>query len=508
MNELILVLDFGAQYKELIARAVRRCNVYSEIKSGHITAQKVKELNPIGIILTGGPKSVYGENTVKFDTEIFELGIPIMGICFGMQLLCHLHGGIVESCEITESGKTTSYLNTNSKLFSDNISENEIVLMSHNDQVTKLPENFVNIGSTDNCLNAAFEYPEKKLYGVQFHPETEHTVNGFHVIKNFLYNICNASGDYNIDNYLEKQIEIVRQKVGEERIILALSGGVDSAVCAALLSKAVPNQLICIFVDHGFMRLNEGEEMEEAFKDFDLKLLRVNAHDRFLAKIQGVTEPEKKRKIIGKEFIEVFKDESEKLGNVKFLAQGTIYPDVIESGSEDTATIKSHHNVGGLPKDIPFEEIIEPLSGLFKDEVRVLGRKLGLKGDIVDKQPFPGPGLCVRIIGEVTKEKLNILKAADKILTDELEKSRDRPEQYFAVFTDIKTVGVKGDSRTYDYVIAVRAVTTSDFMTCDYAKIPHETLEIISSRIVNEVKSVNRVVYDITSKPPATIEWE
>lgn len=507
MSELILVLDFGGQYKELIARTVREFNVYSEIKSGSMSAEKIKELSPIGIILSGGPNSVYADAAPKCNPGIFNLGIPVLGICYGMQLMCHMLGGEVKPCNSSEYGRIKVSVKTESQLFSG-LEENISVLMSHTDYVSKLPNGFVNTGATADCTNAACENAGKKLYGVQFHPEVELTEQGRDILENFLFNICCASADYRLDDYLERQISIVRQRVGKEKVLLALSGGVDSSVCASLLSKAIPGQLVCIFVDHGFMRLGEGDEIERVFSKRKLQFIRVNAQDRFLSKIRGVTDPEKKRKIIGGEFARVFEEEAAKLGNVKYLAQGTIYPDVIESGGEMGATIKSHHNVGGLPKNLAFAEIIEPLSGLFKDEVRIIGKKLGLPKMLIERQPFPGPGLAIRIMGEVTNEKLDILRQADHILCDELSKCRKKPEQFFAVFTDVRSVGVKGDDRTYDYVIALRAVATNDFMTCEYSPIPHKILGRISSRIVNEVKSVSRVVYDITSKPPSTVEWE
>ncbi|MDR3262955.1 MAG: glutamine-hydrolyzing GMP synthase [Clostridiales bacterium] len=506
-NQILLVLDFGGQYKELIARSVRSCGVYSLIKPGQITAKKVREINPIGIILTGGPKSVYKENAIAIDPEIFGLGIPILGICYGMQLLCHTFGGKVESAKKSEYGVTETFLNAENELFKG-LKTAAKTLMSHTDKVTALPKGFVGLANTHNTEYAACADAERKLYGIQFHPEVELTENGTEIIRNFLYNICAAAGDYNIDDYVERQIELVRQKVGNEKIILALSGGVDSSVCAAILSRAVGKQLICVFVDHGFMRLNEGDDIERIFSAMDLQFIRVNAEERFLTQLEGVFEPEKKRKIIGEEFIRVFEEEARKLGDVTFLAQGTIYPDIIESGGANAAIIKSHHNVGGLPKNIKFNAIIEPLSGLFKNEVREIGAKLGLKKFLVSRQPFPGPGLAIRVMGTLDKTKLNILRLADNIVCQEIKKSKLKVSQYFAVFTGVNTVGVMGDERSYDNLIAVRAVTTSDFMTCDYTPLPHRILKKISARIVNEVKGVNRVVYDITSKPPATVEWE
>ncbi len=507
MSELVLVLDFGGQYKELIARTVRGLNVYSEIKSGMLPASEIKKLSPIGIILTGGPNSVYLDSSPKCDPDTFELGIPILGICYGMQLMCHMLGGSVEPCKVSEYGKIKTNFDMTADLFSQ-VKQNSSVLMSHTDGVVQLPQGFISTAQTDNCEYAAVQNNDKKLYGVQFHPEVEHTDSGKQIIRNFLYDICGASGDYKLDDYLDMQIKLIKNKVGKEKVLLGLSGGVDSSVCAALLSKAIPGQLTCIFVDHGFMRQNEGDEIEKAFSDKNINFIRVNAEERFLLKIKGITDPEQKRKLIGTEFVRVFEEEAAKQDNIKYLAQGTIYPDVIESGGELGAVIKSHHNVGGLPDNLSFDEVIEPLSGLFKDEVRVLGKKLGLPKSLVERQPFPGPGLAIRIMGEVTKHKLDILRFADHILCNEIKRCRKKPQQYFAVFTDVRSVGVKGDSRTYDYVIAIRAVTTSDFMTCDYAPLSHNLLSRISSRIVNEVKEISRVVYDITSKPPATVEWE
>ena len=507
MREMILVLDFGGQYKELIARTVRSLKVYSEIHPGSIKAEKVKELNPIGIILTGGPNSVYLPEAPLCDPEIFNLGIPVLGICYGMQMMCHMLGGEVRPCNKSEYGRVKVNLKNDSVLF-EKIPENNTVLMSHSDFVSRLPEGFRVTAASADCPHAACENPERNLYGVQFHPEVNLTDNGTKIIGNFLYSVCKASGDYNLDDYIEKQVHKIRQEVGDQKVLLALSGGVDSSVCASLISKAIPGQLVCIFVDHGFMRLNEGDKIEEVFSRQDLRFVRINAQDRFLNKIKGVTDPEKKRKLIGEEFIRVFEEEAKKLGDIKILAQGTIYPDIVESGLKMGAVIKSHHNVGGLPERLAFNKIIEPLSGLFKDEVRMLGRKLGLPKELVMRQPFPGPGLAIRIMGEVTKDKLEILRLADHIMCEEIEKLRVKPQQYFAVYTGAYSVGVKGDDRTYDSVIALRAVTTDDFMTCRYTPLSHRVLEKISTRITNEIPKVSRVVYDITSKPPATVEWE
>ncbi|MDR1067083.1 MAG: glutamine-hydrolyzing GMP synthase [Clostridiales bacterium] len=501
----VIVMDFGGQYKELIARCARRLGVFSEIKSGAITANELETLSPDGVILTGGPNSVYDENAKKCDPRIFELGIPILGICYGMHVMCRALGGEV-SAGAGEYGVTITTFDEKSPLFRG-AGEAAETLMSHKDAVTRLPDGFIKTAYTDECDCAAFENARKKLFGVQFHPETEHTSGGDKIIGAFL-DICGAQRDYDVGDYMERQIEKARRQAGKSKILLALSGGVDSAVCAALLSEAVPDGLSCVFVDHGFMRLNEGDEIEEAFSDRNLNFIRVNAQKRFLDKIEGVTDPESKRKIVGAEFARVFEEEAAKLSDVRFLAQGTIYPDIIESGAGEAATIKSHHNVGGLPKNLNFDGVIEPLSGLFKDEVRVIGEKLGLPKSLTERPPFPGPGLCIRIMGAVTEEKLKILRLADYIFRDEIEKSDVKPEQYFAVFTGAHSVGVKGDKRAYDNVIALRAVNTVDFMTCSYTKIPHELLGKIASRVANEVPSVSRVVYDITSKPPATVEWE
>ena len=509
-NELILILDFGGQYNQLIARRVRDCNVYSEVVHYDISIDKIKEKNPKGIIFTGGPASVYGEDSPKCNNEIFELGIPILGICYGMQLMTHVLGGKVSKADTREYGTTKVNIDNTSSLFKNFDSENNF-LMSHTDFVSEVPNGFKNIGFTEHCPNAAMENPEKNLFGIQFHPEVNLSVNGTQVIKNFLFNICNCSADWKISSFVEESIHNLKEKIGDKKALCALSGGVDSSVAAVLLNKAIGKNLTCIFVDHGLLRKNEGDEVEEIFRNqFDINLIRVNAKDRFLSKLSGVADPEAKRKIIGKEFIRVFEEEAKKIGTVDFLVQGTIYPDVIESGLGKSSVIKSHHNVGGLPDYVDFKEIVEPLRNLFKDEVRQTGLELGIPENLVFRQPFPGPGLAIRIIGEITDDKLEILKEADSIFRTEISKAglHKNINQYFAVLTNLKSVGVMGDERTYDYTVALRAVETTDFMTGVWSKIPYEVLEKVSSRIVNEVKHVNRVVYDITSKPPATIEWE
>ena len=509
-NELILILDFGGQYNQLIARRVRECNVYSEVVPFDIPIEKIKEKNPKGIIFTGGPASVYGENSPKCDEKIFTLGIPVLGICYGMQLMTHCLGGNVKTASTREYGETLVNLDNTSLLFKGFENTNTF-LMSHTDYVEKIPDNFKKIAYTSVCPNAAMENCEKKLYGIQFHPEVNNSVNGTQVIKNFLYNICGCQGDWVMSSFTDDMIQTLKQKIGDKKALCALSGGVDSSVAAVLLSKAIGKNLTCIFVDHGLLRKNEGDEVEEIFtKNYDLNFIRVNAKERFLNKLSGVTDPEKKRKIIGEEFIRVFEQEAKKIGSVDFLVQGTIYPDVIESGLGKSAVIKSHHNVGGLPDYVDFKEIVEPLRDLFKDEVRKVGLELGIPENLVFRQPFPGPGLAIRIIGDITENKLNILREADSIFREEIANANLHKSinQYFAVLTNLRSVGVMGDERTYDYTIALRAVETTDFMTGVWSKIPYEILEKISSRIVNEVKHVNRVVYDITSKPPATIEWE
>jgi len=508
-EEKILILDFYGQYNQLIARRVRECNVYSEIVPCTTSIEKIKEINPKGIIFTGSAYSVYAENALMCDKEIFNLGIPILGICYGMQLMAHIFGGEVKKASKREYAVMNVSINNNSKLF-EGFGDSNNFLMTHGDYVAKLPEGFENIASTTDCPNAGIQNTEKNFYGIQFHPEVHNSVNGIEVIRNFVYNICGCTGTWKMSSFAEETIKNIREKVGDKKALCALSGGVDSSVAATLMSKAIGKNLTCIFVDHGLLRKNESEEVVKVFANSDVNFIRVDAKDRFLGKLAGVTEPERKRKIIGEEFIRVFEEEAKKIGTVDFLVQGTIYPDVIESGVGAGATIKSHHNVGGLPDYVDFKEIIEPLRDLFKDEVRKVGLELGLPDYLVYRQPFPGPGLAIRVIGDITDDKLVILKDADYIFREEIAKAGLDKEinQYFAVLTNLKSVGVMGDERTYDYTIALRAVTTTDFMTAEWSRIPYEVLEVVSSRIVNEVKHVNRVVYDITGKPPATIEWE
>ena len=511
-HELVLVLDFGGQYNQLIARRVRECGVYCEVKPYTTPLAELKAMNPIGIIFTGGPNSVYLDTSPQVDPEIFTWGVPILGICYGCQLMAHNLGGLVTPAQedtAREYGKTVTYYDTSCRLFQD-LPEQGISWMSHGDYMAKVPDGFALVGHTDMCPNAAIADEVRGFYGVQYHPEVNHTENGLVMIRNFLYAVCHAKGDWTMGDYCRTAIASIREKVGDGKVLLALSGGVDSSVAAALLAEAVGSQLTCVFVDHGLMRLNEGDEVEQAFSKWDIQFIRVDAEARFLGKLDGVDDPESKRKIIGEEFIRVFEEESKKIGAVDFLAQGTIYPDVIESGAGDAAVIKSHHNVGGLPDFVDFKEILEPLRMLFKDEVRQLGRELGLPEYLVSRQPFPGPGLAIRIIGCITKEKADTLRLADYIFRDEIAKAGEDKNlnQYFAVLTNTRSVGVMGDGRTYDYTLALRAVTTADFMTADWARIPYDVLDKISVRIVNEVPGINRICYDITSKPPATIEWE
>ncbi|HEP1471426.1 TPA: glutamine-hydrolyzing GMP synthase [Streptococcus pyogenes] len=508
----IIVLDYGSQYNQLIARRIRELGVFSELKSHKITAQELREINPIGIVLSGGPNSVYADNAFGIDPEIFELGIPILGICYGMQLITHKLGGKVVPAGQAgnrEYGQSTLHLRETSKLFSGTPQE-QLVLMSHGDAVTEIPEGFHLVGDSNDCPYAAIENTEKNLYGIQFHPEVRHSVYGNDILKNFAISICGARGDWSMDNFIDMEIAKIRETVGDRKVLLGLSGGVDSSVVGVLLQKAIGDQLTCIFVDHGLLRKDEGDQvMGMLGGKFGLNIIRVDASKRFLDLLADVEDPEKKRKIIGNEFVYVFDDEASKLKGVDFLAQGTLYTDIIESGTETAQTIKSHHNVGGLPEDMQFE-LIEPLNTLFKDEVRALGIALGMPEEIVWRQPFPGPGLAIRVMGAITEEKLETVRESDAILREEIAKAGlDRDVwQYFTVNTGVRSVGVMGDGRTYDYTIAIRAITSIDGMTADFAQLPWDVLKKISTRIVNEVDHVNRIVYDITSKPPATVEWE
>ncbi len=508
-DQRVLVVDFGAQYAQLIARRVREAHVFSEIVPRDITADEVRRRHPVGIILSGGPASVYADDAYELDPEILDLGIPVLGICYGHQVIAHSQGGVVARTGTAEYGRTDLVVTASSLLFHD-LPDTQVVWMSHGDAVSEPPPGFVSVATTDGSPVAAMEDRARRMFGVQFHPEVAHTPRGFEVLKRFLYDVCDAQPTWTHHSIIEAAITDIREQIGDGQVICGLSGGVDSAVAAALVQRAVGDQLTCIFVDHGLMRLGEGVQVEETFRrNFPTNLIHVKAEDRFLEKLAGVTDPERKRKLIGETFIRVFEDVARDLADARFLVQGTLYPDIIESGTKDAAKIKSHHNVGGLPDDMDFE-LVEPLRDLFKDEVRSVGEELGLPEEIVWRQPFPGPGLAVRIIGDVTKERLDILRAADQIVLEEIKRAglyRDL-WQSFGVLPAIKSVGVQGDGRTYAYPLIVRAVTSDDAMTADWARLPYDVLERISSRVINEVPGINRVAYDVSSKPPATIEWE
>ncbi|MCI8317421.1 MAG: glutamine-hydrolyzing GMP synthase [Lachnospiraceae bacterium] len=512
-RETVIVLDFGGQYNQLIARRVRECNVYCEIYSYKTDFEKIKAAEPKGIIFTGGPNSCYLPDAPTYTKEIFELGVPVLGICYGAQVMMQLLGGKVEKAPVREYGKIEVTVDQSSLLFQD-VSEKTICWMSHNDYISSLAPGFMASAHTDNCPYAAMEHTKKKLYATQFHPEVLHTKEGQKMLSNFVFRVCGCAGDWKMDSFVQQSIAAIREKVGNGKVLCALSGGVDSSVAAVMMAKAVGEQLTCVFVDHGLLRKNEGDEVEAVFGPngpYHLNFIRVNAQERFYSKLKGAEEPEHKRKIIGEEFIRVFEEEAKKIGKVDFLVQGTIYPDIVESGvGGESAVIKSHHNVGGLPDFVDFKEIIEPLRDLFKDEVRKAGLELGIPDYLVYRQPFPGPGLGIRIVGEVTAEKVKMVQDADAIWREEIAKAGwdKKINQYFAALTNMKSVGVMGDERTYDYAVALRAVTTTDFMTAESAEVPWEVIGRVTSRIVNEVKHVNRVLYDCTGKPPATIEYE
>ncbi|MBM7841222.1 GMP synthase (glutamine-hydrolyzing) [Alkalihalobacillus xiaoxiensis] len=510
-HETIVVLDFGGQYNQLITRRIRDLGVYSELHSHKITAEEIKQINPIGIIFSGGPNSAYVEGAPSCDPAIYDLNIPILGICYGVQLMTHHFGGKVEKASHREYGKAVLHVENQSDLFKG-LPIEQTVWMSHGDKIISPPEGFTVDGSNPACPVAAMSDESRKLYGVQFHPEVRHSEFGNDLLKNFAFTICGAKGEWSMENFIEEEIKKIREQVGDRHVLCALSGGVDSSVVAVLIHKAIGDQLTCMFIDHGLLRKDEAESVMETFSEgFNMNVVKIDAADRFLGKLKGVTDPEQKRKIIGNEFIYVFDEEAAKLKDKKmdFLAQGTLYTDIIESGTDTAQTIKSHHNVGGLPEDMRFE-LIEPLNALFKDEVRALGSELGIDDEIVWRQPFPGPGLGIRVLGEITDEKLTIVRESDAILREEIKKAGLEREiwQYFTALPNMRSVGVMGDARTYDYTVGIRAVTSIDGMTSDWARIPWDVLEIISTRIVNEVDHVNRIVYDVTSKPPSTIEWE